>query len=327
MQKKRVMVFALGVATLMVNDTIHAQKEVMFRQVTHLPAGSREGELLVKVHPNKMVVVPKLLPPDANGFWITGEAKGGIVRLNRSGKLVTILRQRSYGLPSVNSLGQLAIHVRKGKPEMLATYTDEIHIYSSTGQKLGEFMVNGCPQCKHPYLQTIIGLDDKERVWLQFLSSGRSFDEDPKQTACAVAFDPRGKIVQHIEGLWGLSAGRLWRRTKSRGGSYIVVDPETMKKSEIPVPVGWQGFLVGIDPNRDLIWWRCWRLDDIETVFLMAFGKQGIVAMLPVPTKFLGAEVGKKIFSSDAVIGADGRLYVAQCTEEAFYIFEFQGDK
>lgn len=54
----------------------------------------------------------------------------------------------------------------------------------------------------------------------------------------------------------------------------------------------------------------------------MAFGKQGIVAILPAPRKFLGAESGKKIFSREAVIGADGRLYVAQCTKEAFYIFE-----
>ncbi len=323
MQKKRVMGFALGVVTLIGSYITYAQREVMFRQVARLPAGSREGEVLVKVNPDKTVVVPRLLPPDADGFWVTGEVKGGIVRLNRSGELVTILRQRSYGLPSVNSLGQLAIHVRKGKPEMLATYTDEIHIYSSTGQKLGEFIVKGCSQCKHPYLQTMIGLDDKQRVWLRFLSSERTVDEDPNQKACTVAFDLHGRLVQHLEGAWGVDVkGRLRRRTKSIGGNFIIVDPETMNTNEIPVPVGWQGFLVGIDPNRDLIWWRCWRLDDIKTVFLMAFGKQGIVAMLPIPTEFLGAQPSQKILSSEVVIGADGRLYVAQCTKEAFYIFK-----
>jgi len=55
---------------------------------------------------------------------------------------------------------------------------------------------------------------------------------------------------------------------------------------------------------------------------LMAFGKEGIVAILPRPTKFLGADAEKKIFSSGAVIGTDGRLYIAQCAEDAFYIFE-----
>jgi len=44
--------------------------------------------------------------------------------------------------------------------------------------------------------------------------------------------------------------------------------------------------------------------------------------MLPRPYKFLGGEDGKKVLSSEPVIGADGRLYVAQCIEESFYIFE-----
>ncbi|MCS7188084.1 MAG: hypothetical protein RMK89_14205, partial [Armatimonadota bacterium] len=55
---------------------------------------------------------------------------------------------------------------------------------------------------------------------------------------------------------------------------------------------------------------------------LMAFGKQGIITMLPRPHKFLGVEMEQKILSSEVVIGTDGRLYVAQCTKEAFYIFE-----
>ncbi|MCS7193233.1 MAG: hypothetical protein NZ937_09675, partial [Armatimonadetes bacterium] len=126
------------------------------------------------------------------------------------------------------------------------------------------------------------------------------------------------KIVHHIQGVWGLSAERLWHRTN---GSYVILDPETMKVSEIPVPAGWDGFFIGVDVTRNLIWWHCWRLDNKMTA-LMAFGKQGIIAMLPRPHKFLGLEMGQKILSSEVVIGTDGRLYVAQCTKEAFYIFE-----
>ena len=68
--------------------------------------------------------------------------------------------------------------------------------------------------------------------------------------------------------------------------------------------------------------WNCWRLDNPKDEALMAFDKQGIVAMLPRPSNFLDEETRRKILSYEAKIGADGRLYVAQYTEEAFFIFE-----
>lgn len=294
--------------------------EVKFRQILRLPVGSREGQVFVKVQPDKMAVVPRLLPPDAEGnFWIVGEAKGGIMRVKRTGEIVTILRQPSYGFPSVNSSGHLAIHVRKGEGY---NYTDEIRIYNPAGQMLATFTVKGCPICKHPYLHYLAGIDDQQRIWLQFLSTDRTVEEEPKRSACIVAFNLKGEPVQHILGVWELSAGYLGRRTKSIGGSFIILNPENMKTSEIPVPPGWDGLFVGMDSSRELIWWDCWRLDNISIGALMAFGKQGIVAVLPRPYTFLGAETGQKILSYEAKIGMDGRLYVAQCTEEAFYIFE-----
>lgn len=241
------------------------------------------------------------------------------MRVKRTGESVTVLRQPSYGLPSVNSSGHLAIHVRKGEGY---NYTDEIRIYNPSGQILATFTVKGCPICKHPYLHYLAGIDDQQRIWLQFLSTDRSVEEQPKRTACIVAFDLQGRVVRHIEGVWGLSAGHLLRRTKSIGGSFIILNPENMKTSEIPVPLGWDGWFLGMDSSREIIWWGCRRLDNINIKALMAFGKQGIVAMLPRPYKFLGGEDGKKVLSSEPVISADGRLYVAQCTEESFYIFE-----
>lgn len=289
--------------------------EVKFRQVMRLSVGSQEGQLFVRVDP-MAVFVPKLLQPDIEGnFWIAGEAKGGIMRVKRSREVVTILRPPPFVNLSVNSSGHLAIHVRKVEGY---NYTNEIQIYNPEGQKLAAFRVNGCPNCKHPYLHYFAGIDDQQRVWLQFLSTDRTVEEEPKRSACIAAFNPEGKIVHHISGVWGLSAGRLWHRTN---GSYVILDPETMKASEIPVPAGWDGFFIGVDVTRNLIWWHCWRLDNKMTA-LMAFGKQGIIAMLPRPHKFLGLEMGQKILSSEVVIGTDGRLYVAQCTKEAFYIFE-----
>lgn len=297
-------------------------QEVKFRQVVRLPIGLQEGQLFVKVHPNGMVVAPRLLPPDANGnFCIMGEAKGGIMRVKRTGEIIAILRQPSYGFPSVNSSGYLAIHVRKGEGY---NYTDEVQIYTPEGKRLTAFTVKGCPQCKHPYLQEIMGLDDKERVWMRFLSSDRTVEEDPNQKACAVAFDMmRGRLLLHIEGVWALDVkGSLRRRTKSIGGSFVIMNPETMETNEIPVPLGWDGIIIGMDSNRELIWWYCWRLDNINIKALMAFGKHGIAAVLPIPNKFLGVETGQKILSYEVKIGGDGRLYVAQCTKDAFYIFE-----
>lgn len=239
------------------------------------------------------------------------------MRINRLGEVVTTLRleHRIGSRPCVNSLGQIALH-------FLTKEGEEIAIYSPTGQRLEGFKVNGCLRCKHPFLDTMIGLDEKERVWLQFLSSNLPPDEDPKLMACVAAFDLQGKLVHHIEGVWGLSAGRLWRRTKSVGGSYILLDPETLKTTEIPVPEGWTGFLRGIVSDRNIIWWYAWRLDNPKVDALLAFGKQGIVAILPRPhTKnFLGA--AQKIVSAEPVIGTDGRVYVAQCGEKAFYILE-----
>lgn len=323
MQRMFKEMFMLCMACMVVSYIGYGQQDVKFRQVMRLPIGSQEGQLFVWVAPNRMVIAPRLLPPDADGnFWIMGEAKGGIMRVKRTGEIVTILRQpqHGFGFPSVNSLGHLAIHVRKGEGY---NYTDEVRIYTPAGKRLAAFMVKGCPQCKHPYLHYFAGIDEQQRVWLQFLSTDRTIEEEPKWSACIAAFNSKGELVNHIPGAWGLSAGRLWRRTKSYGGSYIVLDPETMKAIEVPVPAGWDGFLVGIDATRELIWWDCWRLDNPKFVRLMAFSKQGIVAMLPIPYKFLGEEaIGKKILSSEVVIGADGRLYVAQCTEEAFYIFE-----
>lgn len=65
-----------------------------------------------------------------------------------------------------------------------------------------------------------------------------------------------------------------------------------MNTIEVPVPAGWDGFLVGIDATRQLIWRRCWHLDNIEVQAVIAFGKQGIAAVLPMPYKFLGEEMG-----------------------------------
>ncbi|MCS6859282.1 MAG: hypothetical protein NZT92_03045 [Abditibacteriales bacterium] len=299
-------------------DTLPQKGEVSFRQVIRYPVGSRPGELALRVMPNREVFAPRLLPPDKKGaFWVMGEVNGGIVRLNRSGQVVTILKplQGTRSRPSVNSSGQIALHLYSGDYEGVA-------IYSPGGQKLGEFRVHGCPQCNHSYVETIIGLDNQGRVWLQFHSSDRSVEEDPKLTACAAAFDLQGRLVQHIVGVWGLSAGRLWRRTKSIGGSYIILNPETMKTSEIPVPAGWDGFLAGIDPNRDLIWWRGWRLDDVKVTALIVFGKQGIVATLPWPHNKTLQGAGEEILSADVVIGTDGRLYVTQCGKGGFYICE-----
>lgn len=326
MQKGLKRLFMLCVACLMFSriSTEHQDlklSEFKFRQVMRLSVGSQEGQLFVRADP-MAVFVPKLLQTDIEGnFWIAGEAKGGIMKVKRSREVVTILRPPPFVNLSVNSSGYLAIHVRKVKGY---NYTDEIQIYNPLGQKLASFRVNGCPQCQHPYLHYLAGIDDyQQRVWLQFLSTDRTVEEEPKRSACIAAFNPEGKIVHHISGVWGLSAGRLWRRTKSIGGGFIILDPETMKTSEIPVPTGWQGvWLYGIDPNRELIWWDCWRLDDVKVQALMAFGKQGIAAILPIPNKFLGAEEGKEILSYQVVIGRDGRLYVAQCTKEAFYIFE-----
>ncbi len=325
MQRRFKELLMMCVVCLMLGYTNHGQQEfkfheVKFRQVLRLSVGSKEGQVFIKVQPNREVIVPRLLPPDAEGnFWIVGGAKGGIMRVKRTGESVTVLRQLSYGLPSVNSSGHLAIHVCKGEGY---NYTDEIRIYNPSGQILATFTVKGCPICKHPYLHYLAGIDDQQRIWLQFLSTDRSVEEQPKRTACIVAFDLQGRVVRHIEGVWGLSAGHLLRRTKSVGGSFIILNPENMSTSEVPVPLGWDGLFVGMDSSREIIWWDCWRLDNINIRALMAFGKQGIVAMLPRPYKFLGGEDGKKVLSSEPVIGADGRLYVAQCTEESFYIFE-----
>lgn len=120
-------------------------KEIAFHQVACLPVGARAGELALRITPDRMVFAPKLLPPDRDGFWVIGEAKGGIMRLNHSGQVVTILRleQRFLPWPSVNSFGQITFHFRTKEG-------DEIAVYSPTGQKLGGFKVRGCPQCGHP---------------------------------------------------------------------------------------------------------------------------------------------------------------------------------
>lgn len=231
--------------TVLAADAVPVQKEVAFRQIIRRPVGLKPGDLVFHIAPNKEVFTPKLLPPDGeSNFWVMGTVGGGIVRLNRSGTVVCTV-QPPHGVlpwPSVNSSGYLALSLLK-----ISTQGMEWEIVTCTpkGQKLGGFKVKGCPQCGHLHYQTMVGLDNKGRIWLQFLSSNLPLDEDPKQTACAVAFDQQGKIVRHIEGPWGLSAGLLWRRTKSRGGSFIILDPETMERDEIPVPSGWQGFLVG----------------------------------------------------------------------------------
>jgi len=322
-RRKFILFFALGVTCFTVVYITHAQKqrEVNFRQVARHPVGSKPGELAVRVASNKMVVAPKLLSPDAEGnFWVVDEVNGGIVRLNRSGQVITIVRppHSIRPWPAVNSSGQMALHLRSNAGE-------EIVVYSPTGQKLGGFEVKGCPQCKHPYCQTIMGLDNGGRIWLRFLSSDRSVEEDPKQTVCVAAFNLQGNIVQHVEGSWAVDVkGRLRRRTKSIGGSYLLFDPETMKTSEIPVPRGWDGIFIGMDPDRDLIWWDGWRLDNIEVTALIAFDKQGIVATLPrPPNKTLwGDTSGEEILLTEVAMGTDGRLYMSQTGKGGFYIFE-----
>ena len=75
--------------------------EVKFRQVLRLPVGSKEGQVFIKVQPNREIIVPRLLPPDAEGnFWIVGEAKGGIMRVKRTGEIVTAVSYTHLTLPT-----------------------------------------------------------------------------------------------------------------------------------------------------------------------------------------------------------------------------------